>query len=73
MNGLRKKCEKPPFLGNLGQNGQFLTVFGQNRQNRNLGTFFSRLQALTNYTEKVMNGFRENASRTYERTDRRDS
>ena len=23
MNGLWKKCEKPPFLGILGQNGQF--------------------------------------------------
>ena len=34
MNGLRKKCEKPPFLGILVQNGQFWTVFGQNMQNR---------------------------------------
>ena len=29
MNGLRKQCEKPPFLGILGQNGQFWTVLGQ--------------------------------------------
>ena len=31
--GIPKKCEKPPFLGILGQNGQFWTVFGQNGQN----------------------------------------
>ena len=40
MNGLQKnakkkvKSEKPPFLGTLGQNGQFWTVFGQNGQKR---------------------------------------
>ena len=52
MNGLWKKCEKPQFLGILGQNGQFWPVFGQNGQNRN---FFQKcawnifyLQALTN-------------------------
>ena len=28
-----KKCEKPLFLGILGQNGQFWTVFGQNGEN----------------------------------------
>ena len=39
MNGLRKKCEKPPFLGILGQNGQFWTVSGQNGQN---GNFFQK-------------------------------
>ena len=53
MKGFREKCEKPPFLGILGQKGQFWTVFGQNGQNGNffkkaLGTFLSRLQALTN-------------------------
>ena len=53
MNGLRKKCKKPPFLGILVQNGQFWTAFGPNGQNGNffkkaLGTFFSRIQALTN-------------------------
>ena len=36
--------QKPPFLGILGQNGQFWTVCGQNEQNGNffkkaLGTF----------------------------------
>ena len=41
------------ILGILGQNGQFWTIFGQNGQNGNffkkvLGTFLSRLQALTN-------------------------
>ena len=50
---IAKKSKKPPFFGILGQNGQFWTVFGQNRQNGNffkkaLGTFFSRLQGLTN-------------------------
>ena len=30
-----KKCEKPQFLGILGQNGQFWTVFGQNEKNEN--------------------------------------
>ena len=39
MNGLRKKCEKPPLFGILGQNGQFWTVFGQNGQN---GIFFQK-------------------------------
>ena len=52
MNGLRKNA-KTSFLGILGQNGQFWIVFGQNGQNGNffkkgLGTFFSRLPALTN-------------------------
>ena len=32
---IAKKSEKPPFLGILGQNGQFFTVFGQNGQNGN--------------------------------------
>ena len=35
MKGFREKCEKPPFLGILGQNCQFWT--GQNGQN---GIFF---------------------------------
>ena len=30
---IAKKMRKPPFLGILGQNGQFWTVFGQNGQN----------------------------------------
>ena len=50
---IAKKCEKLPFLGILGQNGQFWTVFGQNGQNGNflqkaLGKFFSCLKALIN-------------------------
>ena len=55
---------KPPFLGILGQNGQFWTVFSQNGQNGNffqkaLETFFSRLQALTEkFQKKIMKGFR---------------
>ena len=53
MNGLQKKCEKPPFLGILGQianYGQFLAKMGKtgNFFKKELGTFFSRLQALTN-------------------------
>ena len=70
MNGLRKKCQKPPFLGILGQNGPFWTVFGQNGQNENfskkaLGKFFLAL-TIPNYkvSEKVMNGYRETASQT---------
>ena len=46
---IAKKCEKPSFLGILGQKGQFWKVFGQNEQNREfkkiaIGTFLSRLQ-----------------------------
>ena len=33
MKGFREKCEKPPFLGILGQTAPFWTVFGQNGQN----------------------------------------
>ena len=78
MNGLRKKCEKPPFFGILGQNGQFWTVFGQNGQNGNffkkvLSKFFSLLQALTNckLSEKSNERFSSNRGmdgRTYGRT-----
>ena len=76
MNGLRKKkIRKPPFLGILGQNCQFWTVFGQNGQNGNffkkvLGTFFSRLQALTNckVSEKSNERFSSNCA-TDARTD----
>ena len=39
MKGFREKCEKPPFLGILGQNDQFRTVFGQNGRN---GNFFQK-------------------------------
>ena len=53
MKEFREKCEKPPFLGIVGQNGQFWTVFGQNGQNgifvkKSFGTFFSLLKALIN-------------------------
>ena len=67
MNGLRKKCEKPTFLGILFQNanfGQFLAKMGETGFffKKALGTFLSRLQALTtNFQKKVMNGFRETA------------
>ena len=73
---------KPPFLGILGQNGQFWTVFGKNGQNGNffkkaLGKFFSRLQALTNckVSEKRNERFSSNSvtdARTYGRTHGRD-
>ena len=61
---IAKKCEKPPFLGILGQNGQFWTVLDKMGKTgfffkKAVGTFFWRLQALTNCkdSEKVMNGF----------------
>ena len=61
----------------LGQNGQFWTVFGQNGQNGNffkkeLGTFFLRLQALTNckVSEKSNERFSSNRV-THGRTDER--
>ena len=62
-------------MGIFGQKGQFWTVFGQNGQNGNffkkaLGTFSSRLQALTaKFQKKVMNSFRETALHTYGRTE----
>ena len=33
MKGFRENAKKPPFLGILGQNDQFWTVFGQNGRN----------------------------------------
>ena len=72
INGLRRKYEKPPFLGILGQNGQFWTVFGQNGNffKKALGTFFSHLQALTNckISEKSNERFSSNRV-THARTD----
>ena len=72
-----KKYENPPFLGILGQNVQFWTVFDQNGQNGNffkkaLGTFFLRLQALTNckVSEKSNERF-SSISVTHGRTDAR--
>ena len=87
MKGFEEKCEKLPFLGILGKNGQFWTVFGQNGQNGNffkkaLGTFFSHLQALTNcnVSEKSNERFSSNRmtyglrdARTHGRTDARES
>ena len=58
---------KPPFLGILGQNGQFWTIFGQTK----MGIFskkrlehFSHAykpQLTAKFQKKVMNGFRETA------------
>ena len=83
MKVFREKCEKPPFLIILAQNGQFWTVFGQNGQNGNffkiaLGTFFSHLQAVTNckVSEKSNERFSSNRvtdRRTYARMDGRES
>ena len=77
MKGFREKCEKPPFLGILGQNDQFWTVLGQNGRNRNffkkaLGTFFSHLQAQTNckVSEKSNERFLRKSG-TNERTNER--
>ena len=51
-------------IAHIQPNGQFWIVFGQNGQNgekyqKSAGTFFTRLQALTNckVSEKVMNDF----------------
>ena len=59
---------KWPIFDSFGPKWPILEVFVQNGQNGNffkkeLGTFFSRLQALTNckVSEKVMNGFRATA------------
>ena len=64
MNGLRKKCEKSPFFGILGQNGQFWKVFGQNGQTRikekHLEHFCRAYKPLltAKFQKKLMNGFR---------------
>ena len=55
---------------------QFLAKMGKTVKiiKKALGTFFSRLQALTvKFQKKVMSGFREKASRKNGRTDKRDS
>ena len=76
MKGFREKCEKPPFLGILAQNGQFWTVFDQNGRKgtifkKVLGTFFPPLQALTNckVSEKSNKGIPKKMR--YERADER--
>ena len=78
MKGFQEKCEKPPFLGILGQMphfGQFLAKMGETGIffKIALGTFFSHLQALTNckVSEKSNERFSSNSvtdGRTDERT-----
>ena len=63
---------KPPFLEILDQNGQLLTVFGQNGQNSTFKKtrmeYFFRLSEM--FQEKEMKSFRERPNeRTNERTD----
>ena len=76
MNGLPKKCEKPPFLGILGQNGQFWKFLAKMGKTgiffrKALGTFFSRLQALTNCKLSEKSNVRFSSNRvTYRRTER---
>ena len=53
MRGSRKKCQKPPiwsFLAKKGHFGQFLAKMAKTVKiiKKALGTFFWRLQALTN-------------------------
>ena len=53
MNGLRKKCEKPSIFGHFWPKKQILDSFWPKWAKREffqkeLGTFFTRLQALTN-------------------------
>ena len=62
------RAQKSPFWSFLAKKnhfGQFLAKMVKTVKiiKRALGTFFSRLQALTNckVSEKVMNGFREKA------------
>ena len=71
---------KTAIFGHFGPKWPILDSFGQNGKNgiffkKELGKFFSRLQAQTNckVPEKVMNGFQETASRTNGRKDKRDS
>ena len=83
MKGFQEKCEKPPFLGILGQNAPFWTVFGQNGRNGNFfqksaWKFFSHLQAQTNckVSEKSNERFSSNSvtyARTHGRTHGRES
>ena len=79
MNGLEKNVKNLNFWEFWAKMAKFCTVFGQNWQN---GEFFQKsawkiFLALTSpnelqsFRKKVMNGFRETASRTDERTDGR--
>ena len=74
-----EKNAKTSIFGHLGQKGPFWTVIGQNGQNgeiyqKTLGTFFSHLQALTNFkvSEKSNERF-PRKSVAHARTHRRDS
>ena len=57
MKGFREKCKKPPFLGIMGQIGQFWTVFGQNGRN---GIYFSKksLEHFFTLTSPKLQSFR---------------
>ena len=78
MKGFQEKCEKPPFLGILGQNAPFWKFLAKMAKTvkiikKALGTFFSRLKALTNckVSEKSNEGIPRNRvadKRTDERT-----
>ena len=72
MNGLRKNAKNLHFLAfwaKMANFGQFLAKMGKTRifWKKALGTFFSRLHALTNCKDsekKVMNGFQVTAWHT---------
>ena len=82
MKGFQEKCEKPPFLGILGQNGQFWKFLAKMGKNgiffkKAFGTLFSLLKALINckVSEKSNERFSSNSvtdgrtdARTYVRT-----
>ena len=77
MHGSGKKCKKPPFLviqAKKGHFGEFLAKMAKTVKiiKKALGTFFSRLQALTNckVSEKINERFSRNCV-TNERTDER--
>ena len=71
MKGFREKCEKPPFWAKMANFGQFLAKMGKTGIffKKALGTFLSRLQALTNckVSEKSNERFSSNRV-TYVRT-----
>ena len=83
MRRSRKKCQKPPFssfLAKKGHFGQFLAKMAKTVKiiKKVLGTFFSRLQALTNckVSEKSNERFSSNRvtdARTHVQTDGRES
>ena len=75
MNGIVKKCEKmekPPFLAKMANFGQFLAkmgkkgIFSKKRLEYFIHAYKPYLTA--KFQKKVMNGFRETALRTNERT-----